>query len=149
MRRRLLQREGMSQSRRKAGQIRLALHGLIPISLATAHLLLIEDDVPLRPVITRCLRVAGHERTEAGTAREGLARFRYRPPDLVITDLVMPDQDGLGVLMELREISPVTPVIVISSRLTKSRHGARRCRRCAGHAAPLGSRPTADEKCPG
>jgi DNA-binding response OmpR family regulator len=85
-----------------------------------AHLLLIEDDAPLRGIIALSLRALQHDVTEAETGRQGLKRFKENPADLVITDLVMPEEDGLGVLNELRRVSPHTPIIVISGGLERS-----------------------------
>lgn len=85
-----------------------------------AHVLLIDDDGPLREMLALTLQAQGHEVTEAETGREGLQRFRARTPDLVITDLVMPEEDGIGVLMELRKCAPGLPVVVISGGLPHS-----------------------------
>jgi DNA-binding response OmpR family regulator len=85
-----------------------------------AHVLLIDDDAPLREMLALSLRHLRHEVTEAGTGREGLRRFRERGADIVVTDLVMPEEDGLGVLLELRKIAPNLPVIVMSGGLKNS-----------------------------
>lgn len=84
------------------------------------RVLLIEDDDGLRRLLRVVLEAAQFEVVEAENGREGLARFREHPVEVVITDLVMPEQDGLGVLTALRIISPGTPIVVISGGLPRS-----------------------------
>ncbi len=79
-----------------------------------ARILFIEDDNLLREVLCRCLTDVGHVVTQAGDGREGLKRFHLDPAELVITDIVMPDQDGLGMITELRKHYPDVPIIAIS-----------------------------------
>jgi DNA-binding response OmpR family regulator len=85
-----------------------------------ARVLLIDDDAPLREVLAMSLRRLQHEVIEAETGKEGLRRFRDQGADIVVTDLVMPEEDGLGVLLEMQKISPATPIIVISGGLARS-----------------------------
>jgi two-component system, response regulator, stage 0 sporulation protein F len=47
------------------------------------------------------LEGAGYEVVEAANGRQGLTRYRHRPTDLIITDLAMPDVNGLDMIMEL------------------------------------------------
>lgn len=56
----------------------------------------------------------GHVVIEARNGAEGLALFPRAAADLVITDIVMPEKEGLGVLMELRKKQPPVKVIAIS-----------------------------------
>lgn len=67
-----------------------------------ARILLIEDDDGLRAILAEHLTLAGHTVIEAGDGREGLDRFRRAGADLVVTDIVMPETEGLEVLRELR-----------------------------------------------
>lgn len=66
-----------------------------------ATVLVIDDEAPVRAVVRSALNSAGYEVTEASNGREGLARFRQSPPDLVIADIHMPELNGLDVIMEL------------------------------------------------
>jgi DNA-binding response OmpR family regulator len=66
-----------------------------------ARVLIIDDDAELRTSIEEVLRVAGHDVIGAGDGVQGVALYRERRPDLVITDIFMPEQDGLGVILEL------------------------------------------------
>ncbi len=65
-------------------------------------------------MIRIALEHAGHAVTEAGDGREGLKQLRARAPDLVITDLVMPEREGLEIMMEARRSHPAVKFIAIS-----------------------------------
>ena len=56
----------------------------------------------------------GHTVIEARNGKEGTERFQHANVDLVITDIVMPEKDGLEVVMELRERHPAAKIIAIS-----------------------------------
>jgi hypothetical protein len=77
--------------RRTAGRAHL-------LSSAMARILLIEDNDALRTMLAEVLALAGHTVVEAGNGREGLDLFRQGGADLVITDLVMPEIEGLEVI---------------------------------------------------
>jgi CheY-like chemotaxis protein len=80
-----------------------------------ARILLIEDDPTIRAVLRLTLAHLGHTVIEARNGKEGLALFKEADVDLVITDIVMPEKEGLEVLMELRtrQLPPVK-IIAIS-----------------------------------
>ena len=78
------------------------------------HVLVIEDDAQLRPVIARMLRVSGYEATEAADGATGLARWRDGGADVVLTDLYLGDMDGIQVVLQLRAQAPALPIIVMS-----------------------------------
>ena len=79
-----------------------------------ASILLIEDDDPLRKVLAISLANAGHTVVQAADGQEGIDRFHAAPPELVITDLVMPGKEGLETIMTLRREAPRLPIIAIS-----------------------------------
>jgi DNA-binding response OmpR family regulator len=79
-----------------------------------ARLLIIEDDEPLRAVLARALAQAGHVVLQAEEGREGCALLATCPCDLVITDLIMPGQEGIETIMQLRQRHPGLPVIAMS-----------------------------------
>ena len=85
-----------------------------------AHVLLIDDDAPLRNVLTLALRKLQHQVTEAADGREGLRLFQQGSVDVIVTDIVMPDEDGIGLLMKLRTLARGTPVIAMSGGLDRS-----------------------------
>lgn len=79
-----------------------------------AKLLVIEDDQPLRRAWCIALTKAGFEVSEAGDGREALALVAKQSFDLVVTDLIMPDMEGVETIKALRERRPAMPVIAIS-----------------------------------
>jgi DNA-binding response OmpR family regulator len=79
-----------------------------------ARILLIEDYDSVRTVLREALELAGHTVIEARNGAEGLALFPQAGADLVITDIVMPDKDGLDVVTALREQVPPVNIIAIS-----------------------------------
>ena len=68
-----------------------------------ADILVIEDEAPLRSNIVRMLAAEGYRAEGAADGGEGMERVRARRPDLVISDVMMPQLDGFGVLAALRE----------------------------------------------
>jgi two-component system, chemotaxis family, chemotaxis protein CheY len=79
-----------------------------------ARILLIDDDDIVRKMLCRVLSHAGHIVIEACDGSEGLAKFSESEAELVITDLVMPEKEGLEVIMELRKLYPNLKIIAIS-----------------------------------
>jgi DNA-binding response OmpR family regulator len=79
-----------------------------------AKILLIDDDEGLRPMLARCLKKHGHEVAEAANGEEGLAVIARNPVELVITDLVMPEKEGVETIRFLRANHPTVRVIAIS-----------------------------------
>jgi CheY-like chemotaxis protein len=69
--------------------------------MRSASILIIEDHASLRTLMAQVLEDAGYEVYEATNGRQGLERFRTQPANLVITDLEMPEMNGLEVILEL------------------------------------------------
>ncbi len=78
------------------------------------RVLVIDDDAVVRGMLAEMLRREGYEVDEAEDGRVGMRRFRESPAALVITDVVMPEQEGLETLMQLRHDFPAVKVIAIS-----------------------------------
>lgn len=78
------------------------------------HILLIEDDAPIRELLTRMLVAAGHQVTTAANGAEGLRLWREQGADLVLTDIQMPGINGIEVMLQLRSYAPKLPVIAVS-----------------------------------
>jgi DNA-binding response OmpR family regulator len=78
------------------------------------RILVIDDDELLRQLLRDTLEQVGYEVVEAPNGREGLERFRTMRMDLVITDLTIPEKDGLETIKELRHDSPHVKIIAIS-----------------------------------
>jgi CheY-like chemotaxis protein len=79
-----------------------------------AHILIIEDDDLFRRMLRATLEQEGHVVTEARNGSEGIAKHRDSAPDVVITDLIMPEKEGLETIIELRETCPGVRVIAMS-----------------------------------
>ncbi len=78
------------------------------------RLLIIDDDALVRQSIATYLQDSGYEVLEAASGASGLVIIQEQSPELIITDLRMPDMDGLQVLQQLHDQMPDLPVIVIS-----------------------------------
>ena len=79
-----------------------------------ATILIIEDEEGVRALLRTTLEAAGYEVMEAANGRQGLALYRHRPTDLIITDILMPELNGLDILMELTREFLHAKVIAIS-----------------------------------
>jgi DNA-binding response OmpR family regulator len=79
-----------------------------------ASILLVEDDEQLRSMLRIVLDRAGHEVQEAGNGKEALEIYNRRPTDLIVTDIVMPDKEGLETIMEFRRSYPDVKIIAMS-----------------------------------
>ena len=76
--------------------------------------LIIEDEAKLRRAVAAYLEDSGYRILEAENGREGIARIAAHQPDLVLTDLRMPEMNGIEVVTWMQQHCPKTPVIVIS-----------------------------------
>ena len=81
------------------------------------HILIIDDHREIRLTTARLLAAEGYRVTEAGTGAEGLRLWRDFGADLVITDIHMPEVDGVGVIRQLRAEAPTLPIIVMSGSI--------------------------------
>ena len=79
-----------------------------------AHILVVDDEEHLRTIFEQYLTHDGHTVNSADNGLKALKLLNNNRFDLVITDIVMPDQDGLGLLIELGKLPDPPPVIVIS-----------------------------------
>lgn len=79
-----------------------------------AHILVIDDDDAVRWIIRRAMQAEGHSVTEAANGADGLRRFAAAPVDLVITDILMPEREGIETIIELRRGHPALPILAIS-----------------------------------
>ncbi|MFO0974159.1 MAG: response regulator [Phycisphaerae bacterium] len=80
-----------------------------------ARILVVEDEAVLRKNIVDRLRADGHEVIDAGSGEMGVELARLLNPHVVLTDLRLPGMDGLGVLRQVRRISPPTLVVLMSA----------------------------------
>ncbi len=79
-----------------------------------AGILIVEDDDDLREMLKISLLRRKFTILEARNGKEALLKFKPSLVDIVITDIIMPDEDGLKVIMRLRELKPALKIIAIS-----------------------------------
>lgn len=79
-----------------------------------AKILVIDDDPQVRHLLVLALNNAGHEAVSAENGAEGVRVYRVEPTDLVITDLIMPEKEGIETIVELRREFPGVRIIAIS-----------------------------------
>lgn len=79
-----------------------------------ARILLIDDEELVLSTLQAALSKAGHEVVTAKNGTDGLAAFRRQPVDLVITDIIMPDKEGIETIIEMRRQTATLPIIAIS-----------------------------------
>lgn len=82
-------------------------------------ILLIEDDELFRTTLAETLASQGYAVTQAEDGVEGVKRFQAAPTDLVITDIVMPNQEGIATVRALRHVNPTVGIIAMSGGLAK------------------------------
>ncbi|HUO34084.1 MAG TPA: HD domain-containing phosphohydrolase [Candidatus Acidoferrum sp.] len=79
------------------------------------RILVVDDEEAIREVVSTLLTAQGYECTTASNGRLGLDAFRKGSFDLVLSDIVMPEMDGLKLLGELRLEDPDVPVIMVTA----------------------------------
>lgn len=80
-------------------------------------ILLIEDDELFRSTLAEALISQGYTVTQATDGEEGVKMFKDRPTDLVLTDVVMPNKEGIATVRELRRANPSLGIIAMSGGL--------------------------------
>ncbi len=77
-------------------------------------ILIIDDDPTIQNVFSQFLEKEGYEVLQAENGKEGIERIQSHRPDLIITDIMMPEMDGLEILLHIRNTHEDIPVIAIS-----------------------------------
>ena len=85
-----------------------------------AKVLLVDDSMFTRSMLKKIVLGIGHEVIEASNGREGLDGIINEKPDLVITDLLMPEMDGIELLSYVKDKNIKTPVVVVSANVQAS-----------------------------
>ena len=78
------------------------------------RILLVDDDAAVRDSIALVLEEAGFQVDQADHGASGMRLLRANEPDLVITDILMPQKEGIETIREIRAVLPRTPIIAIS-----------------------------------
>lgn len=81
--------------------------------MAEKTILIVDDEAVIRDMLSRWLEFTGHRTCTASNGREGLERMDEESPDLVITDVLMPEMDGHEFCRRIRETSDI-PIIMLS-----------------------------------
>lgn len=82
--------------------------------MTLGRILVIDDDDAVRGLTCRILAKAGYGVQEAADGAAGLASYHQQRCDLVITDIMMPEKDGLETIRELRRLDPKVRIIAMS-----------------------------------
>ena len=77
-------------------------------------ILIIDDEPQIRSMIRLILERSGYTVIEASDGIEGIRLFREKPADLIITDLIMPNKDGIGLIIELKKEFPNVKIVAMS-----------------------------------
>jgi CheY-like chemotaxis protein len=80
----------------------------------SARILIVDDNDQVRRLTRLMLALEGYEVMEAENGRDAMQLFAGSPSDVVITDLFMPEEDGLELIGQLRKYRPKVPIIAIS-----------------------------------
>jgi DNA-binding NtrC family response regulator len=83
--------------------------------MSVERILIVDDEEGLRRLLVRVLTKAGYEATAVSGGGEALRQVAGEPFDLVITDIKMPEMDGLHLLRELKAFDPSLPIIVMTA----------------------------------
>ena len=79
-----------------------------------ALILLADDNPQLRQSVRRMLAAAGHDVIEAGNGNETMRLFDREHPALVITDLIMPEKEGIETILDIRRRGIATKIVAMS-----------------------------------
>ena len=79
-----------------------------------ARILVIDDEPQIRKLLKQMIEKDGHEAVLAENGTEGIRCNREFPADLIITDIFMPEKEGIETIMELKTLWPSTKIIAIS-----------------------------------
>ena len=77
-------------------------------------ILLIDDEENFRCVLKQVLVNAGYEVVEASNGAEGIRYFNEKPADMIVTDIIMPEKEGIETIIELKKAYPDVKLIAMS-----------------------------------
>ncbi len=88
-----------------------------------AHILVIDDEADICCILTEFLTLEGHTIDTAENGKAGLRLAEQKQYDLIITDIVMPEMDGLEFITAIKEKFPEIGIIVMSGGTVKMENG--------------------------
>src|SRR5215475_13201011 len=91
----------------------------MPLGRTTAvdpeHILVVDDEEAIREVVSTMLESRGYNCTSVSNGRAAQEHVRKQVPDLVLSDMIMPEMDGIKLLEWLRNFDPEVPVIMVTA----------------------------------
>lgn len=99
-------------------RVRLALEAARP----SRSILIVDEDQSERVILADLLKTAGYAVREASNGKEAIAQLTIDTPELLLTDIVMPEKDGLELLQELRKQYPNIVTIAMSGTTRADRY---------------------------
>lgn len=81
------------------------------------HILVVDDDDMMREFVKELLKINNFTITEATNGKAGLKEFREKTPDLVLTDIIMPEMEGISFIRELRAHNKEIPIIAMTGNV--------------------------------
>jgi CheY-like chemotaxis protein len=88
-----------------------------------AHVLVIDDDQAVLSLVSGILEAHGHLVSTAHDGRAGMGIFDRDPVDLVVTDIVMPGQEGMATIRAIRRTNRTIPILAMSGSHTPGKYG--------------------------
>jgi len=80
-----------------------------------AHVLIVDDELPIRRIVTRWLRAWGYDVTSAESAIEALGVMAAKPADIMLCDVTMPEHDGFWLAERVRAQWPQTAIVMATA----------------------------------
>jgi CheY-like chemotaxis protein len=87
------------------------------------RILIIDDEVQIRKMLQQMFEREGYDTVTAPDGREGVKAYRENPTDLIITDLIMPEKEGIEIIFELKREFPDVKIIAMSGGGRTEPHG--------------------------
>src|ERR1700744_6407902 len=84
-------------------------------AISKGKLLIIDDEERLRKLLTRILQLEGYDVLEAANAKEGLRKMDHETVDVVISDVKLPDLNGIELTKKIKADPPSTEIIVLTA----------------------------------
>ena len=84
---------------------------------ANKHILIVDDDDMMREFIRELLTTHNFNISEAANGKLGLKEFRENTPDLVLTDIIMPEMEGISFIREVRAHNKDIPIIAMTGNV--------------------------------
>ena len=110
-----------------------------------ALILIVDDDDQFRIMLRQIFELAGHHVTEASNGKECISAYQEKHADLVVTDIFMPEKEGIETIIELRRIFPDVKIIAMSGGGCINKDDCLLMARCLG-AKKILTKPFSREK---